>query len=104
MVLRRVGVGHFGGSGGKKKEDDRGAILFLFVVELLLSEEQFHDLASGLGYAGAGAEDGGGACLVEEVIVLCGDNTAHDYHDVLAAQFLEFLDYLRNQSLVTGGK
>ena len=80
------------------------AILFLLRVELLLSQEQFHDLASGLGYAGAGAEDGGCTCLVEEVIVLCGDNAAHDYQDILTAQFLEFLNHLRNQSLVTCGK
>ena len=87
---------------GAKRERPFGT--FFGGVELLLSEEQFHDLASGLGYAGAGAEDGGCTCLVEEVIILCGDNTTHDYHDILAAQFLEFLDYLRNQGLVTGGK
>ena len=93
------------GGGIKKVPNGKDHLApFLGGVELLLSEEQFHDLASGLGYAGAGAEDGGGACLVEEVVVLCGDNATHDYHDVLAAQFLEFLDYLRNQSLVTGGK
>ena len=71
---------------------------------VLLSEEQFHDLASGLGYAGAGTEDSGCTCLVEEVIVLCGDNATHNYHDILAAQFLEFLNYLRNQSLVTSSQ
>ena len=87
-VVSGVLVGHFGGRARKE----------------LLSQEQFHDLHGGFGNAGAGAEDGGGACLVEEVVVLGGDYTAYYYHDILAAQFLEFLDYLRNQGLVTGGK
>ena len=67
-------------------------------------EEEFHYLASGFGDAGAGAEDGGGSCFVEEVVVLGGDNAAYNYHDILTAQFLELLDYLRHKSLVTGGK
>ena len=71
---------------------------------VLLGEEEFHYLDSRFGHRGAGAEDGGGACLVEEVVVLGGDNAAYHYHDILTAQFLEFLDYLRHKSLVTGGK
>ncbi len=51
--------------------------------------------------AGTGAEDCGDTCLVKEIIVLSGNNTAGSHHDVLAAEFLEFLDHLRNQGLVT---
>ena len=77
---------------------------FRTVPFALLSEKEFHYLDSGLGDAGAGAEDGGGACLVEEIVGLGGDYTAYNYHDILTAQFLEFLDYLRNQGLMAGGK
>ena len=77
---------------------------FRTVPFALLSEQEFHYLHGSFGYAGAGAEDGGGACLVEEIVVLGGDYTAYYYHDILAAQFLEFLDNLRNQGLMTGGK
>jgi hypothetical protein len=75
-----------------------------FPLKELLGQEEFHYLDSGLGDAGAGAEDGGGACLVEEIVVLGGDYTAYYYHDILAAQFLELLDNLRNQGLMAGGK
>ena len=78
--------------------------LYCYVATGLFLQQQFHNLASGFSHAGAGAEDGCGACLVEEVIVLGGNNTAYNYHDILTAKFLEFLDYLRYKSLVTGGK
>ena len=52
----------------------------------------------------AGAEDGGYAGLVEEVVVLSGNHTACSNEDILAAKFLELLDNLRNQGLVSCGE
>ena len=61
--------------------------------------KDFEHLDGAHGDAGAGAEDGGNACAIEEVIVLGGDYAAGGDHDVFATEFLEFFDYLRNQSL-----
>ncbi len=56
---------------------------------LFLTQEDVHDFAGSLGYGSTGAEDGGDASLVEEVVVLSGDDTAGDDHDILATQLLE---------------
>ena len=40
-----------------------------------------------IGDRGAGAEDGGDAGFVEEVIILCGDDTTCGDHDVGSAEF-----------------
>ena len=40
--------------------------------------------------------------FVQEVIILCGDDTTGGDHDVGSAEFLEFLDDLRDKGLVTG--
>jgi len=53
------------------------------VFELL--EEEVDDFAGGLGDHCAWAEDGGGSVFVEEVVVLCGDDSSADDHDVFAA-------------------
>ena len=72
--------------------------LCLFAVENLNHADGRH------GDAGAGAEDGGNACLVEEIVVLGGDYAAGSHDDILAAQLLEFLDNLRHKSLVAGSQ
>ena len=68
---------------------------------LLLTHEQLHHLAGRVGHGCARAEDGGHACLIEEVIVLSRDHTTSNHHDVLTSQFLQFLYQLRNEGLVT---
>ena len=47
------------------------------------------------------AEDGGDAGFVQEVVVLCGDDTTRCDHDVRATEFLEFFDDLRDKCLMT---
>ena len=54
-----------------------------------------------LGIGSAGAEDGGNAGFVEEVIVLRGDDTTGGDHDIRTAEFFELLDDLRDEGLVT---
>ena len=71
---------------------------------LLLAQEDVHDFAGGLGHGGTGTEDGSDASLVEEVVVLGGDDTTGDDHDVLATEFLQFFDELRDEGLVTGSQ
>ena len=56
----------------------------------------------GVSYRSSGTEDGGDAGFVEEVVILCGDDTTDSDHDVRATEFLEFLDDLRDEGLVTG--
>ena len=60
-----------------------------------------HDHLSGVGNRGAGTEDGGDTGFVEEVVVLRGDDTTRSDHDVGTAEFLELLDDLRDEGLVT---
>ena len=63
--------------------------------------EKLHNNFRRIGYRGSRAEDGGDAGFVQEVIVLCGDDTTGGDHDVGSAEFLEFLDDLRDQCLMT---
>ena len=55
----------------------------------------------GVGNRSAGTEDGGDTGFVEEVIVLRGDDTTGSDHDIRTAEFLELLDDLRDEGLVT---
>ena len=71
---------------------------------LLLAQQNVHDFAGGFGHGGTGTEDGGNASLVEEVVVLGGDDTTGNDHDVLATELLQFLDELRDEGLVTGSQ
>ena len=57
---------------------------------LLLHKELHHNLGR-IGDGGSGAEDGGDAGFIQEVIVLCGDDTTCGDHDIRTAEFLEFL-------------
>ena len=72
--------------------------------DLLLIQQDVHDFASGLGHGGTGTEDGSDTSLVEEVVVLGGDDTTGNDHDVLTTKFLQLLDELRNEGLVTGSQ
>ena len=95
---------------GEKKGDGLpiwlGARLLEFDLALwlglLLAHEQFHHLDGRVRHGSAGAEDGCYALLIQVVVVLSGNHTAGDDHDILAAKLLQLLDELRNQSLVTG--
>ena len=82
----------------------QGRLIINGVLMKLFSQEQIHDLACSLGNAGAGAEYGCCTGLVQEVIVLGGDDTAGDDHDVLASELLELCDDLRHERLVTGSQ
>ena len=63
--------------------------------------QQLHYRVGGISNGGAGTEDGGNAGFVKEVIVLRGDDTTGGDHDIRTAEFLELLDDLRNEGLVT---
>ena len=67
----------------------------------LLLHQKLHYHFSGVGNRGARAEDGGDTGFVEEVVVLRGDDTARSNHYVGTAEFLELLDDLRDEGLVT---
>ena len=68
----------------------------------LLLHQKLHYHFSGVGNRGAGAEDGGNAGFVEEVVVLArGDDTTGSNHDIRTTEFLELLDDLRDEGLVT---
>ena len=66
--------------------------------------ENFEHLDCRQRNAGAGAEDCSDTCLVEEIVVLSGNNAAGRYEDILAAEFLEFFDNLRDKCLVACGE
>ena len=72
--------------------------------ELFFAGEDFKHTDGRGGDAGTGAEDGGYASLIEEVVILGRNHTAGGHHDIVASQLLEFFDYLGNQRLVTGGQ
>ena len=68
---------------------------------MLLLHEKLHNNFRRIGYRGSGAEDGCNTGFVQEVIVLRGDDTSGGDHDVRSAEFLEFLDDLRDEGLMT---
>ena len=70
-------------------------------VRLLLLHQELHHHFGAICNRGAGAEDGGNAGFVEEVIVLRGDDTTRSNHYVGTAEFLELLNDLRDEGLVT---
>ena len=67
---------------------------------LLLHKKLHHNLGR-IGYRCSWAEDGGNAGFVQEVVILRGDDTTCGDHDVGSAEFLEFLDDLRDKCLMT---
>ncbi len=66
--------------------------------------ENFKHLDSGQRNSCAGTEDSCYASLVEEIVVLSGDNAARSDKDIFATKFLEFLNNLRDESLMTCGE
>ena len=68
----------------------------------LLLHKKLHNHFGTIGNGSTWAEDGGDTGLIQEVIVLCGDDTTGGDHDVGSAEFLEFLDDLRDKCLMTG--
>ena len=73
-------------------------------MKLLFIEQNLHHLDSGLCNAGTWAEDGSYTSLVEEVVVLSGNDTTGNDHDVLTTQFLQLLNELRDERLVTSSQ
>ena len=63
--------------------------------------QELHNHFSAVCNRGAGTEDGGDAGFVEEVVVLGRNYSARSDHDIRTAEFLEFLDDLRDEGLVT---
>lgn len=66
--------------------------------------ENLKHLDSGQRNSCAGTEDSRYACLVEEVVVLSGDNTAGSDKDIFTTKFLKLLNNLRDESLMTGSE
>ena len=52
---------------------DRNLVRSLFFVQ-----KDFHHFTGCFGYGGSGTEDGRYACFVQEIVVLCRDDTARD--------------------------
>ena len=57
-------------------------------------DHELEHFDGGFGDFGSGTEDGEGACFVEVVVVLGGDDASDDDHDVGAAEFVQFEDDL----------
>ena len=57
----------------------------------LLLHKKLHNNFRRIGDGCSWAEDGGDTGFIQEVIVLCGDDTTGGDHDVGSAEFLEFL-------------
>ena len=80
--------------------------LFAFNQRVLFSggEEQLHHLDGTYADRGAGPEDGGHTGIEEILVVLRRDNTTGHHHDIVATQFLEFFDHLREECFVACGE
>ena len=85
----------------KKMALHKSAIFIEFSRRLLLVHQKLHDNLRGVSNARTRTKDSGNAGFVEEVVVLRGDDTAGGDHDIRTAEFLEFLDDLRDEGLVT---
>ena len=72
-----------------------------WLIRSLLLHKELHYHFCGVGNRGTRAEDGGDTGFVEEVVVLRGDDTTGSNHDIRTAEFLELLDDLRDEGLVT---
>ena len=66
--------------------------------------EQLHHYLGTISNGSTRAEDGGDTGFVQEVIVLCGDDTTCCDHDVRATKLLQFFDHLRDERLVSSCK
>lgn len=71
---------------------------------LVLIHKEFHHCLCRVSHRGTRTEDCGNTCFVEEVIILCRDDTTGNDHDVLTSELLQLLKKLRDKSLVTGSK
>ena len=58
----------------------------------------------GDGNHGTRAVDAGDAGLIEEFVVLRRNDAADDHKDVIAAEFAQLVDQLRDQGFVAGGE
>ena len=72
--------------------------------DLFLVEKNLHHLTGSLGNRCTRTEDGGNTGFIEEVVVLCGNHTTGNNHDVFTSKLLQFLNQLRYQGLVTSGE
>ena len=67
----------------------------------LLLHEQLHNYFRAISNRSTRTKDSGNAGFVEEVIVLRGDDTTGGDHDIRTTEFLELLDDLLDEGLVT---
>ena len=63
---------------------------FYISSEKSVFQQNIHNLNGSLGNLSTRSEDDYYASLVQEVIVLCRDDTTGKYEDVFAAELLEF--------------
>ena len=68
---------------------------------MLLLHKELHHHLSAVRYWCAGTKYCCHAGFIQEVVILCGDDTTCGDHDVGSAEFLEFLDNLRDKGLMT---
>ena len=88
----------------KRHEDAFFVNLQEFLVDFtmcLFLHEQLHNHLGTISNGSARAKNSCNTCFVQEVVILCGDDTTGGDHDVGSAEFLEFLDDLRDKCLVT---
>ena len=84
--------------------DDACGKFYLSLAIILFTKENVHHFNSSFSYRCTRSEDGGHASLIEEVVVLGGNHTSGNHHDVFTSQTLQFRDELRDERLVTCGK
>ena len=73
-------------------------------IEGLVFVENLHHFDCSMAHGCSRAEDASNTGIVEEFVVLSRDYTSCDDEDVFATEFLDFVDYLWNESLMTSCK
>src|SRR5690554_4435732 len=71
-------------------------------TKALLGHQHAHDIARRLGDGATRTEDGGYTGTVQEVVVLRGDHSPGNHHDITAAQAFQLFDHLRYQRFMAG--
>ena len=71
------------------------------ISSLFVLKQQFHDLACRFCDRCARSEDCHYACLIEEVVILRGDDSSGEYEDIVASHLLQLGDDLRDEGFVS---
>ena len=77
-----------------------GILLLIFYT----FQQQFHYLAGRFGYGSTRAKDGHHTGFIQEVIILCRDDTSGKDQNIFTSQTLQFGNDLRNQGFVSGSQ